>query len=81
MLALLLELLTDMSEPITLSPEHFWKIKAITAEARLLNIQIQELMDSQREKISATFREAGLDPDKNYTMNDTNFTATPKELA
>lgn len=66
-----------MSEPITLSAEHYWKFRAIHADVANLNEQIRQASEQAAAKRNAVCVEAGLDPATNYQCDDASLTVTP----
>lgn len=65
-----------MSEPITLSAEHYWKFRAIHADVANLEAQIRQATKDASDKRNSVCIEAGLDPATNYQCDDATLSVT-----
>lgn len=62
-----------------MTPEHYWKVKALNLERMVLEQNIQTALKEFGTKYAAAFQEAGLDPSKAYQFDDATQTLTPAE--
>jgi hypothetical protein len=57
-----------------MTSEQYWKLRAIITECNLMNERAQVLINSASFKKLQILKESGLDPNKNYNLNDETMT-------
>lgn len=65
-----------MSEPVTLSPEVYWRLRAKVADVQAARARAEAELQQQAQ---AAITEAGLTSGVNYSLNDDDCTATVQD--
>jgi len=60
-----------------MTPDQYWKIKAAVLERQLLDEQVKTATQQVALKLAVLLREAGLDPNAAYTMDDATQSVNP----
>lgn len=60
-----------------MSPEHYWKAKALELERAILEQNINQAIKTFEPRLAEGFGAAGLDPQQRYQFDDDAMTATP----
>lgn len=61
-----------MSEPVVLSPDVYWRLRAKVGD-------VARADDALKQQAQAAISEAGLTAGVNYTLNDDDLTATAQD--
>lgn len=57
-----------------MKPEQYWKLRSMIIQAQMLEMQAKNILVQIDFIKNNAFKEAGLDPTKNYKMNDETLT-------
>lgn len=60
-----------------MSPEHYWKAKALELERAILEQNINQAIKTFEARLTEAFGAAGLDSQQRYQFDDATLTATP----